>query len=120
MKQPEFRISVIADISCDINGPIPSTLRATTIADPFYGYNPILEKEEPAFLRPGNITMMAIDNLPGEVPRDASADFGKQLINNLLHNLFTEGTSEMIKRATITESGRLTSHFAYLSDYLNA
>jgi saccharopine dehydrogenase (NAD+, L-lysine-forming) len=119
MKQPEFRISVIADISCDINGPIPSTLRATTIADPFYGYNPLLEKEESALLRPGNITVMAIDNLPGEVPRDASADFGKQLINNLLHDLFTEGTSEIIKRATITESGRLTSHFAYLNDYLN-
>jgi saccharopine dehydrogenase (NAD+, L-lysine-forming) len=120
MKQPEFRISVIADISCDINGPIPSTLRATTIADPFYGYNPLLEKEEPVFLRPGNITVMAIDNLPGEVPRDASADFGKQLMHNLLHDLFTEGTSEMIKRATITENGRLTSHFAYLNDYLNA
>jgi saccharopine dehydrogenase (NAD+, L-lysine-forming) len=120
MKQPGFRISVIADISCDINGPIPSTLRATTIADPFYGYNPLLEKEEPAFLRPGNITVMAIDNLPGEVPRDASADFGKQLMRNLLHDLFTEGTSEMIIRATITENGRLTSHFAYLNDYLNA
>jgi saccharopine dehydrogenase (NAD+, L-lysine-forming) len=120
MKQPGFRISVIADISCDINGPIPSTLRSTTIADPFYGYNPLLEKEEPAFLRPGNITVMAIDNLPGEVPRDASADFGTQLMRNLLHDLFTEGTSEMIKRATITENGRLTSHFAYLNDYLNA
>ena len=68
MKKPDFRISVIADISCDINGPIPSTLRATTISDPFYAFNPFLEIEEPAFSKQTNITVMSIDNLPGELP----------------------------------------------------
>ena len=118
MKRPEFRISVIADISCDVNGPIPSTLRATTISDPFYGYNPFLEIEEPAFLRPINITVMSIDNLPGELPRDASLDFGKQLMQNALHDLLTGTASPLIERATILKSGKLTPAFNYLSDYL--
>lgn len=118
MKKSDFRISVIADISCDINGPVPSTLRATTISDPFYGYNPVLETEEPAFASPANVTVMSIDNLPGELPRDASLDFGKQLMSNALHDLFTNPGSQMIERATILKNGNLTSMFAYLEDYL--
>jgi saccharopine dehydrogenase (NAD+, L-lysine forming) len=119
MKKSDFRISVIADISCDIKGPIPSTLRATTISDPFYGYNPILEIEEQPFSRSTNITVMSIDNLPGELPRDASLDFGKQLINNVLHDLLMGINSPMIERATILKNGYLTTRFSYLSDYLN-
>lgn len=119
MKHERFRISVIADISCDINGPVPSTLRATTISDPFYGYNPFLEIEEPAFTRPTNITVMAIDNLPGEIPRDASQGFGKQLMGSVLHYLFTDPRHGMVERATILRNGKLTPGFAYLEDYLN-
>jgi hypothetical protein len=119
MKKPDFKISVIADISCDINGPIPSTLRATTISDPFYAYNPFLEIEEPAFSRPTNITVMSIDNLPGELPRDASLDFGKQLMSNVLHDLLSGINSPMIERATILKDGKLSSGYNYLNDYLN-
>jgi saccharopine dehydrogenase (NAD+, L-lysine forming) len=119
MKKPEFRISVIADISCDINGPIPSSIRATTISDPFFGYNPLTESEEPAFSSPTNITVMSIDNLPGELPRDASLDFGKQLINNVLHDLLSGNESPMIENASILKKGRLTPGFEYLNDYLN-
>jgi saccharopine dehydrogenase (NAD+, L-lysine-forming) len=119
MKKPDFRISVIADISCDINGPIPSTIRATTISDPFYSFNPHLEMEEPAFSRPTNITVMSIDNLPGELPRDASLEFGKMLMNNVLHDLLTGTESPMIIRATILKDGRLTPGYTYLTDYLN-
>jgi saccharopine dehydrogenase (NAD+, L-lysine forming) len=118
MKKPDFRISVIADISCDIKGPIPSTLRPTTISDPFYGYNAYLETEEPAFSRSTNITVMSIDNLPGELPRDASLDFGKQLMSNALHDLLTRSDSSMIERATILKDGKLTPGYAYLNDYL--
>jgi hypothetical protein len=118
MRKPDFRISVIADISCDVNGPIPSTLRPTTISDPFYGYNPHLEKEEPPFANPSSITVMSIDNLPGELPRDASSDFGNQLIQHTLHNLFSDTSSPMIERATILKDGRLTERFTYLEDYL--
>lgn len=119
MKRPGFRISVIADISCDINGPVPSTLRPTTISDPFYGYNPELEKEEPPFTRPTNITVMSIDNLPGELPRDASSDFGKQLMSNALHDLLSGYDTPLLERGTILKDGNLTQSFLYLEDYLN-
>jgi saccharopine dehydrogenase (NAD+, L-lysine forming) len=118
MKNENFRISVIADISCDVNGSVPSTLRATTIADPFYDYNPKLEKEEPAFIRQSDITVMSIDNLPGELARDASHDFGNQLMKNVLHDIFNNTESPMIRRAKILSNGKLTVHFAYLEDYL--
>jgi alanine dehydrogenase len=120
MKRADFRISIIADISCDINGPIPSTTRATTISDPFYAYNTFLEIEEPAFSKQTNITVMSIDNLPGELPRDASLDFGKMLMSNVLHDLLTETASPMIERATILRDGKLTNGYNYLNDYLNA
>ena len=119
MKKPDFRISVIADISCDINGPIASTLRATTISDPFYSYNPHLEIEDTEFSRPSNITVMSIDNLPGELPRDASLDFGKQLMSNVLHDLLSGINSTMIEKAKILENGSLSPRYAYLNDYLN-
>jgi saccharopine dehydrogenase (NAD+, L-lysine-forming) len=120
MKKSDFRINVIADISCDLNGPVPSTHRATTISDPFYAYNPYLEVEEPAFSRLTNITVMSIDNLPGELPRDASLEFGKQMINSVLHDLLTGTDSPMIRRATILNSGKLTPSYDYLSGYLNS
>jgi len=119
MKREDFRISVIADVSCDINGPIPSTIRATTISDPFYSYNPQLGIEETAFSRPTNITVMSIDNLPGELPRDASQEFGKQMISDVLHDLLTRSESQMIERARILREGRLTEKYEYLSEYLN-
>jgi alanine dehydrogenase len=118
MRKPEFRISVIADISCDVNGPIPSTLRATTISDPFYGYNPFQEIEEPAFTSPSNITVMSIDNLPGELPRDASHDFGQQLMQNALHDILSGNLSPTIEHATILKEGIITPAFNYLGDYL--
>jgi saccharopine dehydrogenase (NAD+, L-lysine-forming) len=93
-------------------------LRPSTIADPFYGYNPNLGREEPAFVRPSNITVMAIDNLPGELPRDASSDFGNQLMQNVLNDLLSCTGSPMIERATILKNGKLTDPFKYLSDYL--
>jgi alanine dehydrogenase len=119
MIKPDFRISVIADISCDMNGPIPSTLRATTISDPFYSYNPFREIEEPAFSKESNITVMSIDNLPGELPRDASLEFGKMLMSNVLQDLLTKTDSPMIERATILKGGKLTPGYNYLNEYLN-
>jgi len=118
VEKPDFRISVIGDISCDIDGPIPTTLRATTIADPFYSYNRRKHCEEEAFSNPDNITVMSIDNLPGELPRDASGDFGKQLIDNVLHDLFNGHDSPMIQRATITSGGKLEPQYRYLADWV--
>lgn len=118
VSSPDFRISVIADISCDIGGPVPTTIRATSIADPFYSYNKLTHAEEEPFTHPENITVMSIDNLPGELPRDASSDYGRQLMENVLHDLFNDNLSPMIQRATITAGGELTPQYRYLGEWV--
>ena len=110
-------IRTIADISCDINGPIASTIRASTIADPFYGYDPLSGEETDPFLR-GSITVMAVDNLPGELPRDASADFGEALIRHVFPEITGERSTGMLHRATIAREGRLNDPYLYLKDWL--
>ncbi|MFP4046259.1 MAG: NAD(P)-dependent oxidoreductase [Bacteroidales bacterium] len=117
MKEPDFRISVIADVSCDVDGPIASTLRASTIAAPFYDYNPVTEQEEPPFSDEKNITVMAVDNLPGELPRDASHEFGETLLDEVFPYLLGNDDKGIIERGTITKNGKLTERYKYLEDY---
>lgn len=116
---PAFKIRVIADITCDIEGSIPSTKRPSTIDDPIYDYNPSEDHIEPALTDEGNITVMAVDNLPCELPRNASEDFGRELIDNVLPHLLGDDNEEVIKRATITENGQLTDRYAYLQNYVD-
>ncbi len=117
MKMHSFRISVISDITCDIEGSIPSTKRASSIDEPFYDYNPETEELEPAFTSKKNITVQAVDNLPCELPKDASLDFGQNLINKVFPSLFGEDTDGIIERASITKNGKLTQRFEYLQDF---
>ncbi|MFW5832292.1 MAG: NAD(P)-dependent oxidoreductase [Prolixibacteraceae bacterium] len=117
MKDETFRIRVISDITCDINGSVPSTIKAGTIEDPFYDYNPETESTEPPFSSENNITVQAVDNLPCELPRDASEDFGRNLIDKVFPALFGNDKDEIIKRATITKNGKLTPRFLYLQDF---
>lgn len=114
----DFRISVIADVSCDLQIPIPSTLRSSTLDDPFYDYNRETGEEEPAFSRADNITVMAVDNLPGALPVDASGEFANVLIEKVFPSLFGADENGIIEKATILDSGKLGSHFDYLEDYL--
>ena len=117
LKNPGIPIRIIADISCDIDGPIASTIRASTIEEPFYGYDPFTGKETLPF-QPEAITVMAVDNLPGELPRDASEDFGEALSAYVVPELLGREAGGMLERATIAEDGSLTEHFGYLQDYL--
>jgi alanine dehydrogenase len=116
MRDPDFRISVIADVTCDLNGSIPSTTRPTTIEDKFYDYNPMTEQITESFTRDA-ITVMAIENLPCELPRDASDGFGKHLIERVLPSLFGKDDG-LIERGTIAKDGKLTEKFSYLKDYV--
>jgi alanine dehydrogenase len=116
MRSPEFRISVIADVSCDINGCIPSTIKASSIAEPFYGYDVKTEKITEPFAE-NAITVMAIDNLPCELPKDASENFGKELIEKVLPSLLVKDETNLIERATIAKDGKLMPRFEYLQDY---
>ena len=116
---PAFKIRVIADITCDIEGSIPSTKKPSTIDDPIYDYDPTEDEIMPALIDEGNITMMAVDNLPCELPRNASEDFGRELIDNVLPHLLGDDREEVIKRATIADGGKLTERYAYLQDYVD-
>lgn len=117
MTAPDFRIKVIADITCDINGSVPSTVRATSIADPVYDFDPSTGKTHPGFSDPGFVTVMAIDNLPCELPRSASEEFGRDLIDRILKPLLGEDPDRIIERGTIAQKGQLMPLFQYLEDY---
>lgn len=119
MKSPDFSIKVIADVTCDIApiSSIPSTIKASTIADPVFGFDPITEKEDLPY-QDKVVDMMTIDNLPNELPRDASEAFGNQFIEKILPELLAKD-SDVIDRASVTKNGDLGSHFEYLRDYLN-
>jgi len=118
MRQQEFNLRVIADITCDIAplASVPSTLRPSTIADPVYGYDPVHEKETAPY-QEHSIDIMAIDNLPNELPRDASKAFGEQFLEHIAPEL-EKKDSAVLARATIAEKGALGSHFIYLENYL--
>jgi alanine dehydrogenase len=116
MKSKDFKIKVIADITCDINGSIPSTLKATTIQDPVYGYNPVTESIEKPF-QPHTIDVMAVDNLPNELPRDASEKFGTKIMKHVIEKLL-DGKNMMLAKATICREGKLTPAFEYLNDFV--
>ncbi|MGK7950046.1 MAG: NAD(P)-dependent oxidoreductase [Xenococcaceae cyanobacterium] len=119
MKRKDFTIQVIADVTCDIapDSSIPSTIRASSIAEPIYGYDPILEKETLPF-QSHCIDVMAVDNLPNELPRDASEDFGNQLISKVWPEL-DKTDSQMIYKGTIALDGDLNKPYEYLRDYVS-
>ena len=118
VKSDDFNLQVVADISCDIDGPIASTIRSSTVENPIYGYNPSTESEDD-FMEKGIIAVMAVDNLPCELPKDSSEYFGNEFINKILPYLIGEDPDRIIERATICKEGRLTAGFEYLKDYLN-
>jgi len=117
LAEEKMQIKVIADISCDIDGPIASTIRPSKITDPFYGYDPVSGKEAQEPFLDNVITVMAVDNLPGELPRDASMDFGKALQEYVMPSLVEKDDEEIIARATIATDGYLTDQFGYLDNF---
>ncbi len=108
----------MADISCDIDGPVASTIRPSTIADPIYGYNAQTEKEVD-FKDNDAIVVMAVDNLPCELPKDASEGFGDMFLQNVIPAFFNDDKDGVLQRAKMTENGKLTERFSYLQDYVD-
>jgi len=119
MKEADFKIKIIADITCDINGSVPSTKKATSIVDPIYDYDPATDTTQPPLSNTSFITVMAIDNLPCELPRSSSEEFGRDLIDRILKPLLVNDAEGIISRAIIAENGKLTTHFEYLRDYVS-
>jgi len=117
VKHPDFKIKVVADISCDIDGPVATTIQPSTIADPIYGYHPQTEQvvdyhDEAA------IAVMAVDNLPCELPRDASIGFGEAFSKYVIPAFYNGDADGILERARMTQNGKLTQHYLYLKDYV--
>lgn len=117
-KKDSFKISLIADISCDIDGPVASTIRPSTIKNPFYAYHPETEKEVD-LKNPNSIAVMAVDNLPCELPKDASIGFGDMFAKHVIPAFFNNDEKSVLKRSLMTSEGKLTERFYYLEDYVN-
>jgi alanine dehydrogenase len=114
----DCKIKVVADISCDVDGSIACTLRSSTIDEPFYGYLPSENKEVDIF-HPAAIVVMAVDNLPCELPRDASEGFGEMFMEHVIPAFFNGDKDGILQRAKMTEKGKLTPRFSYLQDYVD-
>jgi alanine dehydrogenase len=114
----DCKLKVVADISCDVNGPIACTLRASTIAEPIYGYFPLEDREVDVF-HPAAVAVMAVDNLPCEIPKDASEGFGELFMEHVIPAFFNGDKDGILERAKITENGKLTERFSYLQDYVD-
>lgn len=117
-KSSDFKIKVVADISCDVDGPVASTIRSSTIEDPIYGYNP-KTGQEVNFRDKDAIAVMAVDNLPCELPKDASEGFGEQFAKYVIPAFFNNDEDGVLQRAKMTENGKLTERFSYLQDYVD-
>lgn len=118
LNAPKNQIKVVGDISCDVDGPIDATLRASTIAEPFYGYYP-RENKEVSIEHPAAVVVMAVDNLPCELPKDASEGFGEVFVERILPAFFNGDQDGVLERATITKDGKLTPRFAYLQGFVD-
>ncbi len=116
-KSKDFNIKVVADISCDIDGPIASTIRASIIAEPNYGYDPKSEQEVD-FREKNAIAVMAVDNLPCELPKDASDGFGDNFAEHVIPAFFNNDKDGVLERSKMTKNGKLTERFSYLQDYV--
>ncbi len=117
-KHSDFKINLVADVSCDIDGPVASTIRPSTIENPFYGYDPMSEKEV-TIDTPSTISVMAVDNLPCELPKDASEGFGEMFMKYVIPSFYNNDKDGILKRALMTQDGKLTERYSYLQDYID-
>jgi alanine dehydrogenase len=118
LQSADNQIKIVADISCDVAGPIACTVRASTIAEPFYGYLASEHKEVDMF-HPGAVMVMAVDNLPCELPKDASEGFGEMFLEHVIPAFFNGDKDGILARAQVTKDGQLTERFSYLQDYVS-
>ena len=108
-------LKIVGDITCDINGSVPTTIRSTTIEEPNYWierYN-LKEIDE----NNDGIAVMAVDNLPSELPRDSSTEFSEGIINEVLPFLLKEDDGRILN-GTITTDGSFLEKYNYLNDYI--
>ena len=115
IKNSGFRVQTIADITDDAHGSIPANLGDATIDNPVYGVDKTSFEKTAPYLK-NSVDIMAVGNLPNELPRDASRYFGEQLIKFIMLDLIN-GNSPIIEKATIVKNGKITQPYDYMNDY---
>jgi alanine dehydrogenase len=115
LQEEGFRIQTISDITDDEGGSVPVNLGDQTIEDPVYGVDRRTFAKTPPYMK-GSVDVLAVSNLPNELPRDASRYFGEQLIKFVLPGLVSGG-EPAVERATMVDKGVLTPRFSYLASY---
>ena len=108
-------LKIVGDITCDINGSVPTTIRSTTIEEPNYWIERYTLKEIDE--NNDGIAVMAVDNLPSELPRDSSTEFSEGIINEVLPFLLKEDDGRILN-GTITTDGSFLEKYNYLNDYI--
>ena len=116
LSRQDFRIKTIADITDDMGGSVPCNIGDSTIADPVYGVDKISFHKTAAYLE-NVVDVMAVGNLPNELPRDASRYFGEQLIKYVFTDLFSGEETRLINAATIIKKGKLNEGYEYMKEY---
>ena len=114
----DFSIQVIADITCDVEGSVPITLRATSTEDPVVAWDPITQREILPY-SPQCIDVMAVTNLPTELPADASRDFSEVLSKEIVPLLVNGDPDGILRGATLCENGELSEKYSYLQDFVD-
>ncbi|HCL00333.1 MAG TPA: hypothetical protein DHW42_09570 [Candidatus Marinimicrobia bacterium] len=121
----ELPLKVIGDITCDIDGSIECNMSETDSGNPVYVYDPI--KEDVQYGTEGNgPVVLAVDNLPCELPKESSTVFStvlKKFIPDLLKTDFSLGFDKVnlpaeLKRATILYNGEFTPDFEYMREFI--
>ncbi|MFN0083301.1 MAG: NAD(P)-dependent oxidoreductase [Ferruginibacter sp.] len=116
IEKENFRIKTIADITDDMGGSVPCNIGDSSIADPVYGVDKKTFLRTAPFLE-NSVDVMAVGNLPNELPRDASRYFGEQLLKYVFTDLFSEEKSRLIYHATIVKKGKLNDGYEYMEEY---
>ena len=117
-KSENFSIKVIADITCDVEGSVPITMEATDIYNPTFGWSKTEQKQVEPYGK-DTIDVMAVTNLPTEMPKNSSTEFGRLFLEHIAPLLVSGDKDDILKRARITENGQLTEQFSYLKDFVS-
>ena len=112
-----LKLKIIGDITCDVDGSIPTTIKSTTIEEPNFFLNTETFSETKKV--DGNLAIMAVDNLPSELPRDSSTEFGNGIVNEVLPYILEEDDSRILN-STIAAEGRFLKKYNYLNEYINS
>lgn len=117
-KDGRLKLLTLADVSCDIDGSFEFMGKASTIDDPYFMWDPINKVIHDNIESPG-IQIMSIDNLPTEMPLEASEYFSSSLFPVLSEIARGNISNDILTRATIAKDGMLAPKHQKLKALIN-